>query len=196
MCTCYSDNSCVSENCFYSRGWFLEWSLQSPSLDLPLPCGLAPSETMVSDHGLGPPLSTENPRNKGFSGPGAPIFGFGLGDPATKGQGQTPVCSLQEISRKFSVGFPEWFCIFSWKSYGMRVADLFCKNALRPAPVRNFLAQRKNNNMRKLQQCGLQHMENAGKLKLSCTERLLHLLLRCHLMEAFFVPRFVAGPSP
>ena len=56
---------------------------QSP--DLPLPHGLAPSETMVSDHGLGPPLSTENPRNKGFSGLGAPIFGFGLGDPATKG---------------------------------------------------------------------------------------------------------------
>ena len=41
--------------------------------------------TPWSDHGLGPPLSTENPRNKGFSGPGAPIFGFGLGDPATKG---------------------------------------------------------------------------------------------------------------
>ena len=57
----------------------------SQSPDLPLPHGLAPSETMVSDHGLGPPLSTENPRNKGFSGPGAPIFGFGLGDPATKG---------------------------------------------------------------------------------------------------------------
>ena len=37
------------------------------------------------DHGLNPPLSTENPRNKGFSGSGAPIFGFGLADPATKG---------------------------------------------------------------------------------------------------------------
>ena len=61
------------------------YSDKSQSPDLPLPHGLAPSETMVSDHGLGPPLSTENPRNKGFSGPGAPIFGFGLGDPATKG---------------------------------------------------------------------------------------------------------------
>ena len=37
------------------------------------------------DHGLDPPLSTENPRNKGFSGSGAPIFGFGLADPALKG---------------------------------------------------------------------------------------------------------------
>ena len=54
---------------------------KSQSPDLPLPHGLAPSETMVSDHGL----STENPRNKGASGPGAPIFGFGLADPATKG---------------------------------------------------------------------------------------------------------------
>ena len=31
------------------------------------------------------PLSTKNPRNKGFSGSGAPIFGFGLADPAPKG---------------------------------------------------------------------------------------------------------------
>ena len=38
------------------------------------------SQTMVSDHGL----STENPRNKGISGRGAPIFGFGLADPAPK----------------------------------------------------------------------------------------------------------------
>ena len=37
------------------------------------------------DHGLNPALSTENPRNKGFSGSGAPIFGFGLADPAPKG---------------------------------------------------------------------------------------------------------------
>ena len=58
-------------------------SSQSP--DLPLPHGLAPSETMVWDHGLNPPPSTENPRNKGFSGSGAPIFGFGLEDPAPKG---------------------------------------------------------------------------------------------------------------
>ena len=39
------------------------------------------------DHGLNPPLSTENPRNKGSSGSGAPIFGFGLADPAPKGWG-------------------------------------------------------------------------------------------------------------
>ena len=57
----------------------------SLSPDLPLPHGLAPSETMVWDHGLNPPLSTENPRCKGFSGSGAPIFGFGLADPAPKG---------------------------------------------------------------------------------------------------------------
>ena len=37
------------------------------------------------DHGLNPPLRTENPRNKGFSGSGAPIFGFGLADAAPKG---------------------------------------------------------------------------------------------------------------
>ena len=36
-------------------------------------------------HGLNPHLSTENPRNNGFSGSGAPIFGFGLADPAPKG---------------------------------------------------------------------------------------------------------------
>ena len=39
----------------------------------------------IRDHSLNPPLSTENPRNKGFSGSGAPIFGFGLADPAPKG---------------------------------------------------------------------------------------------------------------
>ena len=54
---------------------------KSDSLDLPLPHGLAPSE----NHGLNPPLSTEDPRNKGFSGAGAPIFGFGHADPAPKG---------------------------------------------------------------------------------------------------------------
>ena len=36
-------------------------------------------------HGLNPPLSTENPRNQGFSGSRAPLFGFGLADPAPKG---------------------------------------------------------------------------------------------------------------
>ena len=55
----------------------LLWSSQSP--DLPPPHGLASSETTVSDHGLGPPLSTENTRNKGFS------WLWGLADPATKG---------------------------------------------------------------------------------------------------------------
>ena len=44
------------------------------------------------DHGLNPPLSTENPKNKGFSGSGAPIFGFGLADPAPKGVGVDPFC--------------------------------------------------------------------------------------------------------
>ena len=32
----------------------------------------------------------ENPTNKGFSGSGAPIFGFGLADPAPKGKGVDP----------------------------------------------------------------------------------------------------------
>ena len=45
------------------------------------------------DHGLRPwsrkpPLSTENPRIKGFSGSGAPIFGFGLADPRPRGRGR------------------------------------------------------------------------------------------------------------
>ena len=57
------------------------YCLSSQSPDLPLPHGLAP----FRDHGLRPPLSTENPTNKGFSGSGAPILGFGLADPATKG---------------------------------------------------------------------------------------------------------------
>ena len=57
----------------------------SQSPDLPLPHGLAPSETMVCHHGLNPPLSTENPKNDGFSRFGATIFGFGLSDPAPKG---------------------------------------------------------------------------------------------------------------
>ena len=37
------------------------------------------------DHGLNLPLCIENPRNFGFRGPGAPIFGFGLADLARKG---------------------------------------------------------------------------------------------------------------
>ena len=64
---------------------FMRWMGLSQSPDLPLPHGLAPSETMVWDHGLNPPLSTENPRNKWYSGSGAPIFWFGLADPAPKG---------------------------------------------------------------------------------------------------------------
>ena len=45
------------------NGPFSDLNSQSP--DLPLPHGLALSETA---------LSTESPRNKGVSGPGAPIF--------------------------------------------------------------------------------------------------------------------------
>ena len=57
----------------------------SANSDLPLPHGLAPSETMVWDHGPNPPLSAVNPMNKGFSVSGAPFFRFGLADPAPKG---------------------------------------------------------------------------------------------------------------
>ena len=43
------------------------------------------------DHGLRPwsqsPSEHRKPINKGFSGSGAPIFGFGLADPAPKGWG-------------------------------------------------------------------------------------------------------------
>ena len=53
--------------------------------DLPLPHGLAPSDTMVSDHGLNPALNTVNPMHEGLSVSGAPLFGFGLADPAPKG---------------------------------------------------------------------------------------------------------------
>ena len=63
---------------------------QSP--DLPLPHGLAPSETMVWDHGLNPPLSTENPRNEGFSGSGAPIFGLVSRTPHPRGRGRPFIC--------------------------------------------------------------------------------------------------------
>ena len=44
------------------------------------------SETMVSI----PLLSTENPRNKGFSGSGAPILGFGSRRPRAQGVGVDP----------------------------------------------------------------------------------------------------------
>ena len=44
-----------------------------------------PVAVALRDHGLNSPLSKENPRNKGFSGSGAPIFGFGHADPAPKG---------------------------------------------------------------------------------------------------------------
>ena len=74
----------MSKRAFACRNGF-RTSFISQSQDLPPPHGPAPSETMVSDHGLGPPLSTEKPRNKGFSGSPPPIFGFGLADPATKG---------------------------------------------------------------------------------------------------------------
>ena len=84
----FKSNLLAIQSCSISNHYDLNcdpYTLGSHSLDLPLPHGLAPSETMVSDHGLNPPLSTENPRNQGFSGFGAPIFGFGLADPAPKG---------------------------------------------------------------------------------------------------------------
>ena len=66
----------------------------SQSPDLPLPHGLAPSETMVWDHGLDPPLSTENPRNKGFGGFGAPHFWIWSRRPCAQGVGVDP-CLLK-----------------------------------------------------------------------------------------------------
>ena len=63
----------VSQNSFESLRIYphpMVWPLPGPW-----------SETMVSI-----PLSAQkNPRNKGFSGFGAPICGFGLADPAPKG---------------------------------------------------------------------------------------------------------------
>ena len=101
-----------------SRKWTFLKRYLSQSLDLPLPHGLAPSETMVWDHGLNHPLSTENPRNKGFSGYGAPICGFGLADP--KGVGvdpcllnlfQTQLVSMGRSENpqlpRFHLGWPE-----------------------------------------------------------------------------------------
>ena len=58
----------------------------------------------LRDHGLNPPLSTENPRNKGFSGSGAPIFGFGLADPRPRGRGR-PL--FADKSKCFLEGFLE-----------------------------------------------------------------------------------------
>ena len=60
----------------------------SQSLDLPLPHGLAPSETMVSDHGPRPPLSTENPTNKGFLGLGRPFLDLVSQTPRPRGRGR------------------------------------------------------------------------------------------------------------
>ena len=65
----------------------LQWRV---TRDLPLPHGLAPSETTVWDHGdrLNPPPRTENPRNKGFSGSGAPNFGLVSQTPRPRGRGR------------------------------------------------------------------------------------------------------------
>ena len=63
---------------------FPKW--KSP--DLPLPHGLAPSETMVWDHGLNPPPSTENPLF--LSGSGAPIFKIWSRRPRAQGVGVDP----------------------------------------------------------------------------------------------------------
>ena len=69
----------------------------SQSPDLPLPHGLSPSETMVWDHGLNPPLSTENPWTKGFSGSEAPIFGFGIADPHPRGRGRPLLAENRQV---------------------------------------------------------------------------------------------------
>ena len=68
----------------------------SQSPDLPLPHGLAPSETMVSiPH---PPLSTEKPRNKGFSGSHRP---------RDQGVGVDP-CLLNINMNKFGEWSQDW----------------------------------------------------------------------------------------
>ena len=56
--------------------------VNSQSPDLPLPHGLAPSKTMVWDMVSIRLWAQKTLEIKGFSGSGAPIFGFGLADPA------------------------------------------------------------------------------------------------------------------
>ena len=57
-------------------------------------------------------LSTENPRNKGFSGPGAPIFGFGLADPG-QGVGVDPFL-LNRIDAIFFRKVRANFCLLPY----------------------------------------------------------------------------------
>ena len=68
-----------------------------------LPHGLAPSETMVWDHGLRPPLSTEKPRNKGVSGSGAPILDLVSQTPRPMGGGRPFFCWAKLTFSRFFV---------------------------------------------------------------------------------------------
>ena len=69
-----SRDDCARPNKEQAPTSFAILSLQSANSDLPLPHGLAPSETMVWDHRPNPPLSAVNPMKKGFSVSGAPFF--------------------------------------------------------------------------------------------------------------------------
>ena len=61
---------------------------RSQSPDLPPPHGLAPSETMVSDHGLRRPLSRENLEIKGFLGLQRPFLDLVSQTPRPRGRGR------------------------------------------------------------------------------------------------------------
>ena len=79
-----------------------------------LPHGLAPSETMVWDHGLNPPLSTENPRSKGFSGSGAPIFWIWSRRPRAQGVGVDPIAWVIGFrAQQIHVHDSHSFCLLS-----------------------------------------------------------------------------------
>ena len=58
--------------------------------ELPLPHGLAPSETIVRDHHLSSPLSTVNPINERFSVSGAPFCWIWSRRPRAQGVGVEP----------------------------------------------------------------------------------------------------------
>ena len=58
--------------------------------DLPLPHGLAPSETMVWDHGLNPPLSTVNPMQSGVFCVWSALFWIWSRRPRAQGVGVDP----------------------------------------------------------------------------------------------------------
>ena len=95
--------------CRWTGQKFLNASYVSQSPDLPLPHGLAPSETMVSDHGLGPPLSTENPRNKGCSGLGAPHFWIWSRRPRDQGVGVDPCLLNVRRGKTWAIAFRRFF---------------------------------------------------------------------------------------